>query len=218
MMRFVAILVMILVAILPALGLRGRKTFPATRESVAEENRRADSLGYQRYENLTEMERAVERRDLVYLTGLSVDKHLPANRRYCRPETFTFLQTLDDEFYQNTRKHLTIDSAVRPMEVQRHLLRINRNAAPATGERASSHERGTTIDLSRHISKRDYRFLMLRLLYYRGIGRILVIEERHCIHIFVGNVGVELEGYGISESIPAVVLANDSTQADSKIR
>jgi hypothetical protein len=85
-----------------------------------------------------------------------------------------------------------VDSAVRPATVQKKLRRWNRNAAPWDGERASSHERGTTIDISRNLTKTEYRWLVFQLLYYRAVGVVMVIEEKACFHIFV-------RGYGIVE-------------------
>ena len=40
---------------------------------------------------------------------------------------------------------------------------------------------------------RQNRFLNTRLLYYRAIGRILVIQERGCYHVFVGDGGEYLD-------------------------
>jgi hypothetical protein len=111
---------------------------------------------------------------------------LPKERRYALPETVTFIARLDEEFYAMTLVHLVIDSAVRPADVQKRLSRFNRSAAPAYGAGASSHERGTTVDLSRRMRKGQYRWLLARLAYYKALGAVLVIEERSCIHVFVG--------------------------------
>jgi hypothetical protein len=165
------------------------KTFPATRDSVAAENQRADALGLTRYETQAEVDSAVRSGELVPITGVRIDKRLPRNRRYLRAAALVFLRNLSRDFNETVGEDLVVDSAVRATSIQSRLIRVNRNAAPATGARASSHERGTTFDLGRRgLSKRGYRFLCLRLLYYRAIGRILVIEERGCFHIFVGGV------------------------------
>jgi Family of unknown function (DUF5715) len=165
------------------------KTFPATRDSVAAENQRADALGLTRYETQAEVDSAVRSGELVPITGVRIDKRLPTNRRYLKPESLGLLKTLARELRETVGDSLMVDSAVRAATIQMRLSRVNRNAAPATGARSSSHERGTTFDLRRRgLSKRGYRFLVMRLLYYRAIGRILVIEERGCFHIFVGGV------------------------------
>ena len=120
---------------------------------------------------------------LVPITGVKINAKLPKDRRYLRPEAQSFLQRLN----RDCGSTLTIDSAIRPADVQKRLLRFNKNAAPYDGFRASSHERGTTLDISRKSLPNRYRMLTLRLLYYRAIGRILVIEERGCYHVFVGE-------------------------------
>ena len=165
------------------------KMFPAIRlVSVLLENQAGDEMGAYRYDNERDMEDAIERGELVPIDvspWLAVSKKLPPNRRYARPETVSFISDLSIEFDRNFGHPLVVDSAVRPVTVQKKLLRWNRCAAPATGERASSHERGTTVDISRKMTKAEYRWLVTRLFYYRAIGKIYVIEERACFHIFV---------------------------------
>ena len=95
-----------------------------------------------------------------------------------------FLARIDRELAAS----LTVDSAIRPADVQRRLIRFNKNAAPYDGYRASSHERGSTFDIARSgLSRRQNRYLITRLLYYRAVGKILVIQERGCYHVFVGE-------------------------------
>jgi hypothetical protein len=43
------------------------------------------------------------------------------------------------------------------------------------------------------LSRAEYQWLVMRLLYYRALHRVLVIEERACFHIFVGGYDVEKE-------------------------
>jgi hypothetical protein len=160
------------------------KVFPATHDSVAAENRRADTLGYKRYVNTADMRQGVISDQLVPIEGVKINAKLPKDRRYLRPEAESFLERLN----RDCGSTLTIDSAVRPADVQRRLIRFNKNAAPYDGLRASSHERGTTFDIGRRgLKVRDYRFLVARLWYYRAIGKILVIEEKSCYHVFVGE-------------------------------
>ena len=177
---------------------RSKKVFPAGLESVLQENIEADKMLAWRYLDVDELDEAIERGELVPLDHLSVSPKLPQNRRYARPATVAFIQQLSVEFTDQfgDTKHfapLMVDSAVRPMDVQKRLWRrlgCRRHscvAAPPDGERASSHERGTTVDISRKLTKDQYRWLVLRLLYYRATHKILVIEERACFHIFVYN-------------------------------
>lgn len=158
---------------------------PATPESVSVENRRADTLGLKRYITAAEVHQDVLNGRLVPIP-LRVAR-LPRERRYVLPGTASFLSTLDARFHQMTGHRLVVTSAVRAAEIQRRIARHNRSAAAWDGNNPSSHERGTTVDLSRRMPRRDYRYLMTQLLYYRAVGQILVIEERRCIHIFVGG-------------------------------
>jgi hypothetical protein len=69
----------------------------------------------------------------------------------------------------------------------------------AYGSAPSSHERGTTVDIARQsLSHSQRRWLITRLLYYRATGRILVIEEIACYHVFVipGGMYVQKETDG----------------------
>ena len=151
---------------------------------MAEENRRADALGYRRYLDMKDVNIGVAGGELVPITGVKINDKLPKDRRYLRPEALSFLERLNRDVGSN----LTVDSAIRPADVQRRLGRFNPNAAPFDGYRASSHERGSTFDIARKGLRRcDYRVITIRLLYYRAIGRILVIEERGCYHVFVGG-------------------------------
>lgn len=164
---------------------RVHKIFPATHDSIPTENRRADMLGLKRYGTLAEVSRDVEAGVLVPVPNPA--KKLPRERRYALPDTVAFAEKLDQDFYEATRDHLVIDSAVRPRDVQHWLTRRNRNAAPADGARASTHERGTTIDFARPRRRGALRWLLVRLAYYKARGTILVIEERACLHVFVGG-------------------------------
>lgn len=204
--------VIFLLAMIPAFArTRVYKVFPATHGSVLVENQRADSLGLNRYETMREIRAAVEVGELLPFSSVLIDRRLPRDRRYARPETVAFVMALDTEFSEVTHRHLVIDSAVRPVEIQKRLRRWNRNAAPATGESASSHERGTTVDISRKMPRGHYRFLLVKLAYYKARGRILVIEERGCLHVFVGgNNAEQTEQIGYSQSVEDYLEPGDS--------
>jgi Family of unknown function (DUF5715) len=164
---------------------RKNKIFAAKPNSVALENQAADAMGIPRYLTQEAVDAAVQRGELVPLDELWISKNLPSNRRYARPETVRFMQHLSDEFWYEFGVPLIIDSAVRPATVQRKLTRWNRSAAPAYGPKASSHERGCTVDISKHLTKAQQQWLVTRLLYYYALDRVFVIQERVCFHIFV---------------------------------
>jgi len=177
---------------------------------VAEENRRADALGYRRYLDMEDVNIGVAGGELVPITGVKINDKLPKDRRYLRPEVLSFLERLNRDVGSN----LTVDSAIRPADVQRRLGRFNPNAAPFDGYRASSHERGSTFDISRRsLSVRNYRFLVARLLYYRAIGRILVIEERGCLHVFVGDGDLDVISSPVGNLEQAPILIDDVTDS-----
>ena len=204
-MRRLLQLGLLLMLVSPLFGRTNQhKLFPATHDSIAAENRRADMLGLKRYETMDEVRQDVAQSILVPLS-ITVSKRLPKDRRYALPETVAFAEKLDQDFYEATGDRLVVDSAIRPSDVQKRLARRNRNAAPADGARASTHERGTTFDLSRRMTRARYRWLLLRLAYYRARGEILVIEERSCLHVFVNQGSLEVVPESGSE--PDIQLA-----------
>jgi hypothetical protein len=117
--------------------------------------------------------------------AVKIAPSLPSNRRYVLPMVNSFLVKLASEYYAEFHLPLQVDSAVRPITVQKRLRRVNRNAAPNKGEAASSHEAGCTIDLSRRMNRRQTRWMETRLTYYTAVGWVLVEEERNCFHIMV---------------------------------
>lgn len=163
------------------------KVFPATHESLWLENRAADEMGYVRIQNEQELFALVDVGVLAPLDGLIVAKKLPPFRRYALPATVEYARKLNGDFYDVFSSPLVVTSAVRPADVQRKLRRRNRNAAPESGDRGSTHQRGTTFDISKRLSRPQYRWLVLRLLRDRALHRVLVIEEKACFHIFVGG-------------------------------
>lgn len=180
--RFITAIAVLALCLTPAFA--AKKVFPATRDSVPAENRSADAAGIPRYGDERSMAGDVERRVLVPVP-ITCNPKLPRERRYVRVDTADFLLELDSRFHLATGRYLMVNSAVRPATVQKQLARRNRNAAPAAGERASSHERGTTFDLSKRMKRSHLRYLLTQLMCYRAQGRILVIEERNCIHVYV---------------------------------
>jgi hypothetical protein len=158
--------------------------FPANHESVLVENAYADDAGLKRYSNMAEVQQD-ESIGVLMPIDVAVSPKLPANRRLLRKSSLVFLNELDARFRAETGHGVTVDSAVRPADVQKRLTHRCRAAAPANGARASTHERGTTFDLSRRMKRGEYRLLLVWLAYYQAAGRIHVIEERSCVHVMV---------------------------------
>jgi len=137
---------------------------------------------------LEDVAKAIDARKLAPLykhNNYIVSPKLPIARRYALPSTVAFVDNFSLDFYRTFHYPLVVDSAIRPATTQKKLARHNRCAAPAFGDRASSHERGTTVDISRHMIKAQWRWMVYRLAYYRALGRVHVIEERACWHVMV---------------------------------
>ena len=120
--------------------------------------------------------------------ALQIDERLPANRRYCRSWTAQFLTTLARAHYARFHTSLQVNSAVRTIEFQQHLIRTNGNAAPAEGDTASPHLTGQAVDLAKHgLSLTEIAWLRGYLLPLVQQGKVDVEEEfqQACFHISV---------------------------------
>ena len=169
---------------------RGRprtdKIFAANPQSVILENQAADEMGAIRYFTQAQVDKAALDGTLAPLYNhmqYLVASKLPIERRYALPATVSFVELLALDFYRTFHTPLVVDSAIRAATTQRSL--HMRNAASAYGPKASSHERGTTADISKHLTRTQQKWLVIRLLYYRALGWVLVLQERGCLHIFV---------------------------------
>jgi AMMECR1 domain-containing protein len=83
---------------------------------------------------------------------------------------------------------LQVNSAVRTVEFQQHLVHINGNAAPAEGDTASPHLTGQAIDIAKHgLSLTEIAWLRGYLLPLVQEGKVDVEEEfqQSCFHISV---------------------------------
>ncbi len=160
-------------------------------ESLVRQNQRAEQEGLLRIEDDAAIENLRHSGALVVLPvsqGLRVDERLPENRRFCRGWTGYFLSDLARVHYARFHTSLQINSAVRTVEYQRHLLRINGNAAPAEGDIASPHLTGATVDIAKKgLSPSEVSWMRAYLYPLQASGKIDVEEEFHqsCFHITV---------------------------------
>lgn len=182
--------------ILPGLyNRRGRLIVPralkGSHEILVHQNEVADQDGLQRVQDDADLDEMRDRGLLVSLplnTGMDVDERLPENRRYCRPWTAQFLANLARAHYAQFHTTLQVNSAVRTVEFQHHLIHINGNAAPAEGDTASPHLTGQAIDLAKHgLSLSEIAWMRGYLLPLVQEGKIDVEEEfkQSCFHISV---------------------------------
>ena len=164
-----------------------------SRDSLVKQNFEIDRSGLERIENdeqLMELENSGALVPIAESRYLKINPQLDDSRRYARPWTVQFVSDLGREFYEKFRKPLQVTSAVRTVEQQRHLMRVNGNAAPAEGEIASSHLAGTTIDIGkRGLSRKEHKWVAGYLARLKEQEVIEPEEERRqaCFHIMVSN-------------------------------
>jgi len=167
------------------------KSSPATHAAQIEQNQVIERLHLSRIKDDKQLRAMVLSGDLVSIPetlALSIDPRLPKNRRYCRIWSLQLIQELARQYKERFGYPLMVTSAVRTVQVQIRLLRINHNAAKAHGEEASSHLTGATIDVSRkNMTKEENRWMEDALLLYSVEGRVIFIEENGqlCYHIFI---------------------------------
>lgn len=182
--------------ILPTLyNKRGRLIVPpplkGSHEILVHQNQVADRDGLDRIQNDDDLLNMRSQKLLVSLpasNALQIDDRLPANRRFCRPWVAQFLATLARAHYAHFRSPLQVNSAVRTVEFQQHLVHINGNAAPAEGDTASPHLTGQAIDIAKHgLSLTEIAWLRGYLLPLVQEGKVDVEEEfqQSCFHISV---------------------------------
>jgi hypothetical protein len=182
--------------ILPTLyNKRGRLIVPpplkGSHEILVRQNQVADRDGLDRIQNDEDLLDKRSKRLLVSLpasNALQIDERLPVNRRYCRPWVAQFLATLARAHYAHFHSALQVNSAVRTVEFQQHLVHINGNAAPAEGDTASPHLTGQAIDIAKHgLSLTEIAWLRGYLLPLVQEGKVDVEEEfqQSCFHISV---------------------------------
>jgi Family of unknown function (DUF5715) len=160
-------------------------------ESLIRQNVRSTEDGLTRIQDDADL--MAMRRDgsLVALPAngaLLVDERLPANRRFCRAWTAQFLSDLSRVHYGRFHRPLQVNSAVRTVEYQRHLERVNGNAAPAEGDDASPHLTGATIDIAKKgLSMEQIGWMRAYLAPLQAAGKIDVEEEfyQSCFHVTV---------------------------------
>jgi hypothetical protein len=182
--------------ILPALyNKRGRLIVPpplkGSHEILLHQNQMADRDGLRRIQDDADLINMRNQRLLVGIPvsdALDVDDRLPLDRRYCRPWTAQFLATMARAHYAHFHTALQVNSAVRTVEFQQHLIRINGNAAPAEGDTASPHLTGQAVDIAKHgLSLTEIAWLRGYLLPLVQEGKVDVEEEfqQSCFHISV---------------------------------
>jgi hypothetical protein len=182
--------------ILPTLyNKRGRLVVPpplkGSHEILIRQNQVADDEGLDRIQNDEDLDRLRAAGLLIAIPSnvmLHVDERLPANRRYCRPWTALFLDTLARQHYARFQSTLQLTSAVRTVAFQQQLIHRNGNAAPAEGDTASPHLTGQAVDIGKKgLTMAEIAWLRGYLLPLVQQGKVDVEEEfqQSCFHISV---------------------------------
>jgi len=162
-----------------------------THDSLVRQNERSEEEDLERIEDDADLQDRIARGLLVRVpesAALAVNPELPEDRRYCRPWTANFLTDLSRAHNLVFHKPLMVSSAVRTVEYQKELMRINHNAADAEGDIVSPHVTGATIDIAKSgLSRREMNWMRSELLAYQNAGVIDVEEEfrQRCFHITV---------------------------------
>jgi hypothetical protein len=173
----------------------GRGGMPAplrgSLESLERQNERLDADGLERIEDEADLADRIEHHFLVPIPAsdaLAVNSELPALHRYCRPWTAQFLADLSRAHNAAFHRPFEVSSAVRTIEYQKRLMRINGNAAGAEGEIVSPHLTGATIDIAKSgMSRAEIGWMRQHLQALQTAEKIDVEEEfrQSCFHITV---------------------------------
>jgi len=180
--------------------------FKPSHESLLLQNEEINRLNLPRIYDDKQLEKLKLSGDLIQIVpteSLRIQPSLDPARRYCRQWTMEFLEDISTAYYKEFHKQIQVNSAVRTVLVQKKLRRHNRNAAPETGETASSHLAGLTVDLQRRgMSKSQVKWVEEYLKPLKELGLIEPEEERRqwCFHIMVGGGYTE---YRASRAIAA---------------
>ena len=167
--------------------------FRPSHQSLLLQNEEIDRLNLPRIYDDKQLERLKLSGDLVPIVpgeSLRIQPSLEPARRFCRPWTREFLEDMSAAYYKQFHDQIQVNSAVRTVLVQKKLRRHNRNAAPETGETASSHLAGLTVDLQRRgMTKEQVKWVEEYLRPLKELGLIEPEEERRqwCFHVMVAG-------------------------------
>ena len=187
--------------------------FKPSHESLLLQNAEINRLNLPRIRDDKQLQALITNGDLVSIPPsetLRIQPSLDPARRYCRPWTLSFLNDISEAYYKEFHDQIQVNSAVRTVLVQKKLRRHNRNAAPESGETASSHLAGLTVDLQRRgMTKAQIKWMEEYLKPLKEMGLIEPEEERRhwCFHIMIAGA------YEDYRQLRMVTSQQDSTQA-----
>jgi hypothetical protein len=160
-------------------------------ESLLRQNTRLEADGMERILDEDDLNSRIAHGLLTPLpasANLVVNPSLTENRRYCRSWTARFLSDLAKAHGAAFHRPFQVNSAVRTVQYQKRLMRINGNAASAEGDIVSPHLSGATIDIGKQgMTHRELMWMRRTLFALQNAGKIDVEEEfeQACFHITV---------------------------------
>jgi hypothetical protein len=156
--------------------------FKGSHEMLVKQNEIIDTLELPRIADDDELIDVIQNEELVELqqtSALRIASNLKETRRYCKPWTRDFVQDFSQAFYNEFKKPIQVNSAVRTVQQQKKLRRRNRNAGPIEGETASTHLTGISLDISkRGLTRAQHKWVEEYFLPLKTLGLIDPIEER----------------------------------------
>jgi len=156
--------------------------FKGSHEMLVKQNEIIDTLELPRIADDDELIDVIQNEELVELQqtpALRIAANLKETRRYCKPWTRDFVQDFSQAFYNEFKKPIQVNSAVRTVQQQKKLRRRNRNAGPIEGETASTHLTGISLDISkRGLTRAQHKWVEEYFLPLKTLGLIDPIEER----------------------------------------
>jgi hypothetical protein len=162
-------------------------------DSLLRQNEEIDRLGLPRIADDEQLEDLEQQHQLVPIResrSLSIHPQLAPQDRFCKAWTHDFLRDLAQAHYQKFHTPIQVNSAVRTVAQQEHLLRYNHNAAPASGDTESSHVAGLTVDVSRRgMGRAERKWMEKYLLDLKTQGLVETAEEHRepVFHIMVAK-------------------------------
>jgi len=197
--------------------------FRPSRDSLLRQNQEVDRLELPRIQDDEELEQLKASEALVLIapsTSLRIDPRLDPDRRYCRPWTLQFLQDLSEDYYKEFNQQIQVNSAVRTVQVQKKLRRHNRNAAPESGETASSHLAGITVDIQRRgMTKKQVHWVEQYMLPLKNLGLIEPEEERRqwVFHVMVSDRYTEWRQAQLESTEPEIQSVAGTKETEEPI-
>jgi len=162
-----------------------------TREILVHQNLIADEEGLSRIQDNDDLRRMRADRMLVDFpenASLRVNPELAGDRRCARPWAVRFAADMARAYYSQFHQPLQVNSAVRTVDYQIRLRRVNGNAAGIGGEMASPHLTGEALDFGkRDMSTAEIAWMRTYLRPLMQAGKVDVEEEfqQACFHISV---------------------------------